>query len=80
MKNSIDTSWDRTSDLPICSTAIQQLHLKNLNGMVTVSWLILFCFFLYMIPVTTPSPTQSYTCVISYSANPHCKSLSVPDM
>ena len=25
IKNSIDTSWDRTSDLPICSTALQPL-------------------------------------------------------
>jgi hypothetical protein len=34
----------------------------------------------HMIPVTTHPPTQSYTCAISYSANPHCKSLAVPDM
>jgi len=25
MKNSNDTSWDRTSDLPICSTALKPL-------------------------------------------------------
>jgi len=27
MKNSNDTSWDRTSDLPICATAFTHLYI-----------------------------------------------------
>ena len=35
MKNSSDTSWDRTSDLPICSTAPSPLCYRGpLHGMV----------------------------------------------
>ena len=31
MKNANDTSWDRTSDLPICSTASQPLCYRGLR-------------------------------------------------
>jgi len=51
IKNSNDTSWDRTSDLPICSTARINLCLFSAETVVSLIVSAFICYLLFKMRV-----------------------------